>query len=67
MEGDTERSGVVIDSAITVHSALGSGLLERAYLVCLTYELRSRGLHVLTQVPLPVTTFATGHGGGAFR
>lgn len=54
MEGDTKRSGAVIEAAIAVHSALGPGLLERAYLVCLAYELRSRGRHVLTQVPLPL-------------
>src|SRR5512138_2367413 len=47
-------SGVVIDSAIKVHSALGPGLLESAYHACLAHELRQRGLKVLTQVNLPV-------------
>lgn len=37
-----------------VHSALGPGLLESAYEACLAYELRQRGLQVLTQVGLPV-------------
>ncbi len=37
-----------------VHSALGPGLLEGAYEACLAYELRARGLSVLTQVPLPL-------------
>lgn len=49
-----EITGQIIDSAIKVHSALGPGLLESAYEACLIYELRSRGLKVQNQVPLPV-------------
>ena len=45
----------MVDSAMTVHSALGAGLLESAYQACLVYELQQRGLHTRTQVPLPVT------------
>jgi GxxExxY protein len=37
-----------------VHSSLGPGLLESAYQACLVHELRSRGLEVAAQVPLPV-------------
>ena len=44
----------VVDSAMTVHSALGPGLLESAYKACLAHELRKRGLRVQTEVPLPV-------------
>ena len=40
---------------MTVHSALGPGLLESAYQGCLTQELRLRGLFVETQVAVPVT------------
>lgn len=47
-------SGAIIDAAISVHSALGPGLLESAYEACLLYELRKRGLSVEAQVPLPV-------------
>jgi GxxExxY protein len=47
-------SGVIVDAAITVHTALGPGLLESAYEACLLYELRKRGLVVDSQVPLPV-------------
>jgi GxxExxY protein len=47
-------SGAIVDAAITVHSALGPGLLESAYEACLLYELRKRGLHVEAQVPFPV-------------
>jgi len=41
-------SGEIIDGAITVHSVLGPGLLESAYKKCLEYELRKRGLKVLS-------------------
>jgi GxxExxY protein len=37
-----------------VHSLLGPGLLESAYQACLAHELRTRGLEVATEVPLPV-------------
>jgi GxxExxY protein len=47
-------SGVIVDAAIAVHSALGPGLLESAYEACLLYELRSRGLVVESQVALPI-------------
>ena len=45
---------IIVDSAIKVHRALGPGLLESAYQVCLAYELRSAGLKVKCEVPLPV-------------
>jgi GxxExxY protein len=44
----------VIDAAMKVHSALGPGLLEKKYEVCLMNELRKRGLNVASQVALPV-------------
>ena len=44
----------IIDAAIKVHTALGPGLLESAYEVCLTHELRQRGMKVQTQVVLPI-------------
>lgn len=44
----------IIGAAIEVHRALGPGLLESAYEVCLVYELRQRGLRVEQQKPLPV-------------
>ena len=49
------RTGQVVDAAMKVHSKLGSGLLESAYEACLAYELRTRGLNVEVQLPLPVT------------
>lgn len=41
-----EASGTVVDAAMKVHSALGPGLLESAYEMCLIRELRKRGLRV---------------------
>lgn len=49
-----EISGEVVDSAMRVHSALGPGLLENVYLVCLVHELNQRGLRTAAQLPLPV-------------
>ena len=45
---------VIIGSAIEVHKALGPGLLESAYEPCSAFEIRSAGLSVERQVPLPV-------------
>ena len=52
--GINDTTGHVVDAGMKVHSALGPGLLEGAYEVCLAHELRKRGLNVLTQHPLPV-------------
>ncbi len=49
-----EITGKILDAAIKVHTALGPGLLESAYEVCLAHELRQRGLNVQTQVILPI-------------
>src|SRR3954454_14225442 len=47
-------SYTVIKAALKVHSALGPGLLESAYQACLVHELRKRGLHIETELPVPV-------------
>jgi len=44
----------IVDAAFAVHTALGPGLLESVYEVCLAHELRKRGLSVRQQVVLPV-------------
>src|ERR1700680_619258 len=49
-----EISGAVVDAAMKVHSALGPGLLENVYEVCLVHELNKRGFHTASQLPLPV-------------
>jgi len=52
-ESDT-LTGDIIGAAIEVHRALGPGLLESAYELCLMYELRLRRLNVEHQKPLPI-------------
>lgn len=49
-----EISGKVIESAIKVHKALGPGMLEGAYQVCLTHELSKGGYRVESEVPMPI-------------
>jgi GxxExxY protein len=44
----------IIGAAMRVHTALGPGLLESAYEVCLCHELVKSGHSVQRQVPLPV-------------
>ncbi|MCC7477584.1 GxxExxY protein [bacterium] len=41
---------VVVNSAYTVHRALGPGLLETIYEQCLSHEIRKAGLKVECQV-----------------
>jgi GxxExxY protein len=45
---------MIIAAAIEIHRALGPGLLEKAYLLCLLYELTRTGLSVKKQVALPL-------------
>jgi len=58
-----EKSGImtteeifkkVLDCSFLVHTALGPGLLESAYLECLYFELLHSGLKVEKQKPLPL-------------
>lgn len=44
----------VVDSALAVHRALGPGLLESVYEMCLARELEKRGHRVDRQLSLPV-------------
>jgi GxxExxY protein len=44
----------IISAAISVHQALGPGMLESSYEACLTYELLDRGLSLERQKPLPI-------------
>ena len=52
---DEEGIGrTILDSAMKVHSALGSGLLESAYEACLAHEFKKAGLPFERQVILPI-------------
>lgn len=49
-----EVASKVVDAAFAVHKALGPGLLESVYEVCLLHELKKRGVKAERQVLLPV-------------
>jgi len=51
---EKELTGRIIGAAIEVHRALGPGLLESAYQVCLAQELSLQGLIFEREKPLPV-------------
>jgi GxxExxY protein len=57
-ENTTDRiewvASVIVDAALKVHRALGPGLLESVYEVCLAHELGSRGLKALRQLSVPI-------------
>jgi GxxExxY protein len=50
----SELSNRVIGCAIEVHRALGPGLLESTYELCLAHELRLNDIRFSQQHPLPV-------------
>jgi GxxExxY protein len=49
-----EVAKAVVDAAFKVHMALGPGLLESVYSICLAHELRQRGLVVEREAKLPI-------------
>lgn len=54
MYPEQELTKKIIGAAIEVHRALGLGLLESAYEVCLCRELTLNGIRFSSQIPLPV-------------
>jgi GxxExxY protein len=49
-----DLTGIIIGSAIEVHRALGPGLLESAYHICLARELQIRGILFDFKYPVPL-------------
>jgi len=47
-------SRIIVDAGLSVHKALGPGLLESTYEHCLLHELQTRGVACLRQVPIPI-------------
>jgi GxxExxY protein len=45
---------IILDKALIVHSTLGPGLLESVYRTCLTHELRTAGLTVVSEHMVPI-------------
>jgi GxxExxY protein len=50
----TKLSYLVTGCAITVHKALGPGLLESVYEKCLCFELAKKGIQVKQQIPIQI-------------
>src|SRR5438045_6137755 len=50
----TQLSYEITGCAISVHKALGPGLLESIYQKCLTHKLIKRGYVVVQQIAIPV-------------
>lgn len=44
----------IVNASFIVHKALGPGLLEKIYEVCLSHELRKLGLSVERQKEIPI-------------
>jgi GxxExxY protein len=56
IDADLERlATLAVDAGLTVHRALGPGLLESVYEECLAQELIFRGASVSRQVAVPVS------------
>ena len=53
-EAENRIAKAVLDAAYAVHNALGPGLLEAVYEVCLAHKLQKPGYRVRRQVALPV-------------
>jgi GxxExxY protein len=51
---ENEIGKVVVDAAIAIHKALGSGVYEIVYEVVLTHELKKHDLNVERQVPVSI-------------
>ncbi|MDD2920902.1 MAG: GxxExxY protein [Anaerolineales bacterium] len=51
---DERIAKLIVDSAFTVHKALGAGLLESVYEACFCHELEKRGLKYKRQVVVPL-------------
>ena len=61
-----DRSALVVDAAMRVHSALGPGLLESSYQTCLARELTLRGLRWEQQMEVALWYKGT-HARSAYR
>ena len=51
---ENEISNIVIHEALYIHSRIGPGMLESAYVHCLVHRLLKRNQKIITQVPVPL-------------
>jgi GxxExxY protein len=61
---ERELTQAVIGAAFEVHKQLGPGFLEKVYENALLFELRSRGITVVSQAEIPVSY--KGHSVGVY-
>lgn len=55
LSSEEERIGKeIVNASFIVHKALGPGLLEKVYEVCLSHELKKAGLNVDRQLNIPI-------------
>ncbi len=54
MNTENDLSYLIRGAIFKVYATLGPGLLESVYVAALSYELKSNGLEVKTEVPIPV-------------
>lgn len=45
---------IIVQSAFKVHQALGPGLLEKVYEICMAHEIKKNGLDVKRQIDIPI-------------
>ena len=53
-ESEESIAKKIVDSAYTVHKALGPGLLEKIYEVCFCHELSKLGVKYQRQIDIPI-------------
>ncbi len=51
---ENEIATIIVDACYKIHTTLGPGLLESVYEAVLQYELKKRGLAVVTQQVIPI-------------
>ncbi len=51
---ENDIANKIIGMAIEVHTALGPGLLESAYQECLLYKIKTAGIKVEREKPMPL-------------
>ena len=44
----------IVNACLKIHKALGPGLLEKVYEICLAHELRKEGYKVYRQIEIPI-------------
>lgn len=54
LEQLNDLSHRIIGGGIEVHRGIGPGLLESSYRKCMLFELRQRGMTVVSELPIPI-------------